>query len=313
MRNLNHIAVFAPAGLDPAGALARAARLVAPGGIVTVVDVLPDLPTLARAVLPPAINTTHLRDRERELTATAAGTPGQATVRIRVMAGHPAVRLSQFVADERVDLVLRVSAGVAADASLDPVDLKLLRKCPCPVWIVAPGSPHALRTVLAAVDVSAPEADPGFQSSIIRSAGGAAARDGADLHVVHVWQVAAEHLLRRHLPGGQVEAIVRDTRRSAESAVAQLLHTAEESDATVHVLRGEPPAAIARTAQQIEADLIVIGTVARTGLRGVIMGNTAELVLRSVECEVLVLKPEGFVSPLVVPTPLGVRSTEGVF
>ena len=51
-------------------------------------------------------------------------------------------------------------------------------------------------------------------------------------------------------------------------------------------------------AERLDIGLIVMGTVARTGLGGLIMGNTAETILRSVECSVLAVKPEGFVTPV---------------
>jgi nucleotide-binding universal stress UspA family protein len=41
-----------------------------------------------------------------------------------------------------------------------------------------------------------------------------------------------------------------------------------------------------------------MGTVSRTGIRGLIIGNTAETILRSVRCSVLAVKPEGFVTPV---------------
>ena len=46
------------------------------------------------------------------------------------------------------------------------------------------------------------------------------------------------------------------------------------------------------------SDQVVMGTVCRTGLAGFFIGNTAESVLQQVNCSVLVLKPEGFVSPV---------------
>jgi nucleotide-binding universal stress UspA family protein len=49
-----------------------------------------------------------------------------------------------------------------------------------------------------------------------------------------------------------------------------------------------------------DIDLIVMGTVARTGLPGMIMGNTAEAVLDRVKCAVLAIKPDGFISPVTV-------------
>ena len=49
---------------------------------------------------------------------------------------------------------------------------------------------------------------------------------------------------------------------------------------------------------RLDVDLVVMGTVGRTGLKGLIMGNTAETILRSVRCSVLAVKPEGFVTPV---------------
>jgi len=51
-------------------------------------------------------------------------------------------------------------------------------------------------------------------------------------------------------------------------------------------------------AQQHHLDLIVMGTVAMTGMPGFIIGNTAEAILQQVYCSVLAIKPEGFHSPV---------------
>jgi len=48
----------------------------------------------------------------------------------------------------------------------------------------------------------------------------------------------------------------------------------------------------------LRIDLLVMGTVCRTGSPGLIIGNTAERVLDSVKCSVLTVKPAGFVSPI---------------
>jgi len=65
-----------------------------------------------------------------------------------------------------------------------------------------------------------------------------------------------------------------------------------------HMVAGDPRVVLPRMASQLNIGLIVMGTVARTGLSGLIMGNTAEDILRSVECSVLAVKPEGFVTPV---------------
>jgi len=45
---------------------------------------------------------------------------------------------------------------------------------------------------------------------------------------------------------------------------------------------------------------VVMGTVARTGVPGFIMGNTAETILNHINCSVLAIKPQGFVTPITL-------------
>ena len=57
---------------------------------------------------------------------------------------------------------------------------------------------------------------------------------------------------------------------------------------------------IPKLAHEKQVDLIVMGTVCRTGIGGFFIGNTAEKILQDVDCSVLTVKPEGFVSPVTV-------------
>ncbi len=66
----------------------------------------------------------------------------------------------------------------------------------------------------------------------------------------------------------------------------------------IHLLEGEPRVRIPELAQQERIDLIVMGTVCRTGIPGFLIGNTAESVLQQVNASVLTVKPEGFVTPV---------------
>ncbi len=67
-----------------------------------------------------------------------------------------------------------------------------------------------------------------------------------------------------------------------------------------HLVLGSPEEAIPKFATREGIDLIVMGTVARTGIPGLLIGNTAEKILDSVECDVLSIKPEGFVTPVTL-------------
>lgn len=62
--------------------------------------------------------------------------------------------------------------------------------------------------------------------------------------------------------------------------------------------RGNPREAIPGLARELKADLVVMGTVARTGIAGFIIGNTVESILDDIGCSELAVKPDGFVSPV---------------
>jgi nucleotide-binding universal stress UspA family protein len=82
-----------------------------------------------------------------------------------------------------------------------------------------------------------------------------------------------------------------------------LLSTAPLDDLKVrtHLSRGKPSDRIADLAESLDVDVIVMGTIGRSGLRGLLIGNTAEAVLERVARPVLAVKPLGFVSPLDAP------------
>jgi nucleotide-binding universal stress UspA family protein len=66
------------------------------------------------------------------------------------------------------------------------------------------------------------------------------------------------------------------------------------------LIKGQAEDVIPDLAESFEADLVVIGTVGRTGIPGLLIGNTAEEILNSVDCSVVTLKPEGFETPIQV-------------
>ena len=55
---------------------------------------------------------------------------------------------------------------------------------------------------------------------------------------------------------------------------------------------------IPEQAMKKRVELVVMGTVCRTGIAGLFIGNTAEKALHQLDCSVLAVKPEGFVTPV---------------
>lgn len=64
------------------------------------------------------------------------------------------------------------------------------------------------------------------------------------------------------------------------------------------MLEGPADVVIPQVASQLNAAAHGDGTVARTGLSGALIGNTAEIILDALECDVLVLKPDEIIAHL---------------
>lgn len=64
------------------------------------------------------------------------------------------------------------------------------------------------------------------------------------------------------------------------------------------MVKGNPDSVIPHIAETEQVDLLVLGTICRTGIPGFFIGNTAEKILDEVDCSVLTVKPESFVSPV---------------
>lgn len=198
-------------------------------------------------------------------------------------------------------------------------DMHLLRKCPCPVWLVKPGTAESYQRILAAVDVddNYPPAElktrQALNDTVMELAGSLAVSEFAELHVVHAWEAIGESAMRHGVfmsqPEDEVNAYVEEVRRRH----AQLLDTLMQATGAKlgqdamdyiepqrHLLKGSARKEIPALAKHLQVDCIVMGTVARTGVRGFIMGNTAETILEQLDCSVLAIKPPGFETPVTL-------------
>ncbi|QDU30478.1 hypothetical protein ETAA8_56180 [Anatilimnocola aggregata] len=107
-------------------------------------------------------------------------------------------------------------------------------------------------------------------------------------------QVSIIHVIQDLTPleAGEVWGVVDPTARieSARRALRERLTDEKYSSVQLEVVLGDPAEAIAEYAQQTGADLVVIPSHGRRGLTRLLMGSTAERVVRLAHCPVLVLR-----------------------
>lgn len=175
---------------------------------------------------------------------------------------------------------------------LGSTGIKLLRKCPCPVWITKPPSDRKVRSILVAHDLR-PVGDLAMELGCSM-----AKLQNARLHVVH----AAEYPELDYMFPARISAERKQAYQAkAEAHIQAQLAAADLTlPAQVHLVVEPPDFAVMRFVEQFDIDLVSMGTVGRTGISGFITGNTAERLLPRIPCSLLAVKPPGFQSPVTV-------------
>ena len=238
----------------------------------------------------------------------------------KVLIGTPFLEIIREVLRNGRDLVIKIPEHQDwLDRLFGSDDMHLLRKCPCPVWLIKPQAPKNYRHILAAVDVDDAypsqemESRRALNAQVLEMASSLSLTESADLHIGHVWDAIGESALRSSAfirkSKEEIDAYVEQVKRQHSDNLNALLHevaSGQGRDALdylepkLHLVKGWARKEIPALAKQIEADLVIMGTVARTGVPGFIMGNTAETILNQVDCSVLAIKPLGFVTPVTL-------------
>ncbi|WP_374980414.1 universal stress protein [Pseudomonas solani] len=176
---------------------------------------------------------------------------------------------------------------------LTPDDWKLLRYCPGPVLMVKTDTPWTGGIILAAVDVGNSDGEHRTLHASIISHGYDIA--GLAKGTLHVISAHPSPMLSAADPTFQLKESI-EARYRAECRSFQ--EEFDVSDERLHVEEGPADVLIPHVAHKLKAAVTVIGTVARTGISGALIGNTAEVVLDSLESDVLVLKPDEIIAHL---------------
>jgi nucleotide-binding universal stress UspA family protein len=173
---------------------------------------------------------------------------------------------------------------------LGSVAVKVLRKCPVPVWAVRPEHDQNHKLVLVATDLS----EVGGQA--VDMAAWVAEHQGARLHVVHALSNPEGFA---ESEGEEREALLDKQKAHAGTIVDERISRGPfDGESAVHLSRREPYLAIREAGEHLHPDLLVMGSLTTEGEPGLLVGGTAERLLGRTNCSLLMLKPEGFVCPV---------------
>ena len=156
---------------------------------------------------------------------------------------------------------------------------------------------------------SEPETLEALSRRVIDTARHVAAPNGAEVIVLHSWDAVGEGLVWTFSgddnPTFAADAYVNEVFGARHEAMKKVIDGCRARDPehagvplVPRLVRGQPERVIEAQSRELDADVVVMGTVARTGLSGLFIGNTAENIINSLERPVVAVKPDGFVSPL---------------
>jgi nucleotide-binding universal stress UspA family protein len=216
----------------------------------------------------------------------------------RVTVGKSWVELIRQVLKGDHDLLIAGTRrfGMWRSMLLGSTGMKLLRQCPCPVWITQPQRDR-IASILVAHDL-------GPVGDLAMELGCSMARThDARLHVFHAIRFPE---MEEMFPTSVSLDDIAQSRGNAERHIAGQLERFQMSGrAEVHLEYGEAYSDILNLIERHHIELLVMGTVARTGIGGFITGNTAERLLPHIGCSVIAVKPTGFKSPVTLEQDVG--------
>ncbi|WJG23053.1 universal stress protein UspE [Vibrio furnissii] len=179
-----------------------------------------------------------------------------------------------------------------------PTDWHLLRKCPTPVLLVKNAEWPADANIVASVHVgSEVETHLQLNDIMVEQLLCLTSRLGATPYLVNAYPVTPANItieLPEFDPTTYTDA-VRGHHLTSMKALRQK-HGIDEAQTMVE--QGLPEDVIPEAATKLNAAMVILGTTGRTGLSAVFIGNTAEHVIDKINCDVLALKPPGYIIPL---------------
>lgn len=189
--------------------------------------------------------------------------------------------------------------SLAQRTFLTNTDWQLIRRCPVPLLLTKSAPWAASPRVVAALDPTHANDKPKILDHwILEHAALFTQRLAGELHVLHAHlpltivgaaTAVSPPLIASVTPADL--AVDEQARRKLLTSLVEEYHVAPER---THLELGGPSQVLPKAAASIHADVLVMGAIARSGLKRIFVGATAEDVLERLPCDALVVKPPCF-------------------
>ena len=235
------------------------------------------------------------RDTDIELRRLIGRIAGSIDVQTKVFVGSSFAEIVNAVDKDGYDVVVVGTRGLAPweEFLVGSTAKQLIRKCPSSVWIVKAEHVGQPKVVLAATDFSDVSLKAATHGLWL------AQQADADFHLLHFVDSndVPDDAISKIPKGSSLQQEINEEATKRMNAFVDSL-SVDRSRIQMHLAWGTPWKEVSRLSQQLNADLIAMGTVGRSGILGILLGNTADKVLQSCNCSILTVKPDRSISPI---------------
>ncbi|WP_022964646.1 universal stress protein [Halopseudomonas pelagia] len=176
-------------------------------------------------------------------------------------------------------------------------DWDLIRHCEVPVWLVKKAGERLARLAISVDPLHEADKPAALDLKLIACGRSLAAPLEAELHLVHCYNPLPRTLVFDASIISDYDSYAGDIRKRHADAFESLAGSNDIADSARHLLQGYPEEAIPDFVEQRNINLLVMGAVSRSRLDSALLGHTAERLLDDCACDILVVKPDGFVDP----------------
>jgi nucleotide-binding universal stress UspA family protein len=243
-----------------------------------------------------------VKESEQRMADFVAKQQANVDITIKVAVGRDFIEIVRQVVFAKHDLLIKVALD--HPDSFHSSDFHLMRKCPQPVWLLKPSDQGRPKKILATVDLASENEQEGKELNhlIMNLATTLASWQNSELYLLSCWSLYGENTLRSggfiKVSNEQLSQLLNDEQQCNHQRQLALLEQFHQFDINAHLIKGEPVEIIPAFVKEHAIDTVVMGTVGRSGIPGLLIGNTAETILHAIDASVVTLKPSGFVSPI---------------
>lgn len=184
-------------------------------------------------------------------------------------------------------------------------DWNLIRACPMPLWLVKPANIEGKPIFIAAIDPTHEHDKPAeLDDAILTISMDLAKLTDAEVHAFHAFSFDPRLALPVQTANAyvpvlvEVEGIMENVRTEHEKRFAAIAQGHGLEVERSHFVSGPVHEELPALARKLSASVVVMGAIARNRVKRLFIGATAERTLEELPCDLLIVKPDWYHSPI---------------